>query len=74
MEATVTLKIKIDEKAIAEKYPHYADHFESIDQFIEKLMDSFESPIEFEGKPINYLETYGYEVMIMDRSDKPEEK
>lgn len=74
MEIDVTLKIKIDEESIAEKYPSFNDQFGDIEDFTETLMDSLESPIELDGKPINFLKLYGYEVMIMDRSDKTVEK
>lgn len=74
MELTITLKIKIDEESIADKYPEFDKTFNSPEDFKEMLLNSMESPIQRDGEPINWLDLYGYEVMIMDRSDKPEKK
>jgi hypothetical protein len=74
MELTIRLKVKIDEESIAEKYPQFGEQFEDVEDFKEMLLNSMESPIERDGQAINWLELYGYEVMIMDRSDKPEEE
>ena len=69
MKSTVTLQITVDEDTIAEKYPNYPENFESVEQFIEALMNGFETPMEYDGQPINYLEQYGYEVVIMDKKE-----
>jgi len=37
---------------------------------IDDLISSIETPIEDENGPLNHLEKYNYEVMILDRSDK----
>jgi len=68
---TIILQITIDEDNIAEKYPNFKANFEDIEQFTEAIINNFDSPVEFEGKPIDYLETYGYEVAIMDKKEGP---
>jgi hypothetical protein len=74
MKATVTLQITVDEEIVAEKYPNYKENFEDINQFIEALTNGFETPMEHDGQPINYLKEYGYEVVIMDKKEGPWEQ
>ena len=72
IKATITLQITIDEDTVAEKYPHYAVAFDSVEAFKEALMNTFDTPVQDEDKhQINYLETYGYEVATMDKKEGP---
>ena len=76
MKSTVTLQITVDEEKLKEKYPNYAINWESVEGFLETLMNNFETPIlDVDGKtPRNYLEEFGYEMMIMDKKEGPWEQ
>ena len=62
---TITLKVqvKIDEKNLSS--------LQDPEDLIEDILNDIETPREDgDGHPVNHLKKYGYEVMIMDRSDK----
>ncbi len=58
---TINLKvqIKIDE-----------DKVNNAEDILTDLLACVETPIEDDNGPLNHLERYGYEAMIMDRSDR----
>ncbi len=58
---TINLKvqIKIDE-----------DKVDNAEDILTDLLACVETPIEDDNGPLNHLERYGYEAMIMDRSDR----
>ena len=60
---TITLKVQVKIK----------DDGLDEDMLEEKLNDilyCIETPVEDDDGPLNHLEKYGHEIMIMDRSDK----
>lgn len=61
---TVILKvqIKIDEDKLTPP--------QNAEDVLADLLACVETPIEDDDGPINHLEKFGYEAMIMDRSDK----
>jgi len=74
IKSTITLQVTLDEETLKEKYPNYKTNWESLDAFVVSLIQGFETPIELEGKPINYLKEYGYEVAVMDKKEGPWEQ
>jgi hypothetical protein len=73
MKSTVTLEITIDEEKLKEKYPNYETNWNSTEEFLTSMMNGFETPlVDVDGKtPVNYLNDYGYSVMIMDKKEGP---
>jgi len=59
---TLKVQIKIDEDNLSPS--------QNAEDILCDLLACVETPIEDDNGPINHLKKYGYEVMIMDRSDK----
>jgi len=58
----ITVKITVDENTVKDKYPNYNANWDTIDEFIEHLIDNMNAP---EDELINY----GFDVRVITRDE-----
>tara|TARA_R110000751_G_scaffold16235_3_gene51615 strand:- start:1491 stop:1697 length:207 start_codon:yes stop_codon:yes gene_type:complete len=61
----ITIKIRVDEKNISKLYPNYQINYDSVEDFMLMVIRNMETPTEYDGKPINHLKDFGYEVFCI---------
>lgn len=61
----ITIKIRVDEKNISKLYNNYDINYDSVEDFMIRLIQHIETPGEYDGKPINHLKDFGYEVFCI---------
>jgi len=59
---TLQVQIKIDEENLSSS--------QNAEDILDDLLACVETPIEDDDGPLDHLKKYGYESMIMNRSDK----
>jgi hypothetical protein len=57
---------------IADKYPNYSVNYDDVDEFVESLLTSIETPIEladFNLPSVNHFDHFGFNIRILNKDE-----